>query len=202
MMSTPFIPPYEVLSNKWLSYEDVCHLKQIEEVLEIYYNSGQFSHSLNFLNLFFDTPYDLYDALALWYEENDLFGVQSSRIRKYEVLLEFGLKYISGEESDDRQKELKEYIAYDLYLRENMKNRASFLYSMETWKDRIHDLLHRESQCHTLFPELSQCNYRELMKILHVEVFENIFDKPVFVIFWYDRRDFLTNNCIVKKVEI
>ncbi len=196
------IPPYEVLSNKWLSYEDVCHLKQIEEVLEIYYNSGQFSHSLNFLNLFFDTPYDLYDALALWYEEHDLFGVQSSRVRKYEVLLEFGLKYISGEESDDRQKELKEYIAYDLYLRENMKNRASFLYSMETWKDRIHDLLHRESQCHTLFPELSQCNYRELMKILHVEVFENIFDKPVFVIFWYDRRDSLTNNCIVKKVEI
>lgn len=224
------LPPYEVLSTKWMSYEDICHLKKIEEVLEIYYNSGQFRYSMSFLNLFFDTPFDLYDSLASWYEEHDLFGVQPSRVRKYEILLEFGrvcidknggeyrssfykingsinfqvnegLVMISKNNIVDRRTAmLREYIAYDLYLREHMKNRPSFLFSLESYKDMIHDILHRESESHELLPQLGGCTYRDLIKMLHVEVFEFIFDKPVSVIFSYDRRDPLTNNCMVIEI--
>ena len=215
------LPPYEVLSTRWLSYADVCHLKQIEEVLELYYNSGQFMHSLDFLCSYFDTPYDMYDALAVWYEEHDLFGIQSSRVRKYETLLEFGIAYITSNmeplyHKPDHVAEhfeninvtdinrqiclLKEYITYDLYLREHMKNRPGFAFSQEKWKDTIHDILHKESETHMLFPELADCNYRELTKILHVEVFEFIFDTPAAVLFCYNRRNPLTNNCDIVKI--
>ena len=216
------LPPYEVLSTKWLSYGDVCHLKRIEEVLEIYYNSGQFRNTLLYLCSYFNTPYDLYDVLAAWYEEHDLFGIQSSRTRKYEILMEFGTALISQNirlrnclskenvfsekyeyENDSVEKRisiLQEYLTYDLYLREHMKNRPSFAPSLDRWKNDIHDILHKESQAHLMFPELSGCNYRELTKALHVEVFENIFVKPSFMIFCYDRRDPLTNNCNVIKV--
>lgn len=247
------LPPYEVLSTKWLSYEEICHLKQVEEVLELYYNSNQFVYTLEFLGRYFDTPYAMYDALAAWYEEHDLFGIQSSRIKKYEILLEFGVACIgssasvcgkaicglwqsplcredspkteifmqqkdchledlaeTGQEisSDASLKDwkecaiLKEYILYDLYLREHMKNRPPFVGSLERWKDRIHDILHEESRLHTLFPELSGCNYRELTKVLHVEVFEHIFGETQAVLFCYERRDALTNNCMVAKVPI
>lgn len=212
-------PPYEVLSTKWLSYGEVCHLKQVEEVLEIYYNSNQFVHTLEFLSRYFETPYAMYDALAAWYEEQDLFGPQSSRIRKYEILLEFGescfhngipqkcglsgnLETACQEPDLDICVILKEYLIYDLYLREHMKNRPSFADSLERWKDSIHDILHRESQMHALFPELSDCNYRELTKVLHIEVFEHIFEKTQAVLFCYERRDALTNNCIAVKVDI
>ena len=225
------LPPYEVLSTRWLSYADVCHLKQIEEVLELYYNSGQFMHSLDFLCSYFDTPYDMYDALAVWYEEHDLFGIQSSRVRKYETLLEFGIAYITSNmeplyhkpdhatehyeninvadisvaniNSADTHHQicsLKEYITYDLYLREHMKNRPGFALSQEKWKDTIHDILHKESETHMLFPELADYNYRELTKILHVEVFEFIFDTPAAVLFCYNRRNPLTNNCDIVKI--
>ncbi len=196
------LPPYEVLSTKWLSYEDLCHLKQVEEVLELYYNSGQFMHSLRFLCNYFETPYNLYAGLASWYESHGLFGIQSSRIQKYEVLLDFGMAQITARSSSPERDSslLKEYIAYDLYLREHMKNRPAFLLSSDRWRSKIHDLLHRESETHTLFPELSGCNYRELTKLLHVEIFHYIFDSPAAVIFHYETRDPLTNNGLIQKI--
>lgn len=197
------MPPYEVLSTKWLSYEDVCHLKQIEEVLEIYYNSGQFRNTLKYLCDFFNNPYDLYDRLASWYEEYELFGIQSSRIKKYDILMEFGEAWIRNHMPSERLiLLLREYLTYDLYLREHMKNRPSFALSLENRKDDIHNILYKESQDHLMFPELSGYSYRELTKALHVEIFENIFEQPAIVVFCYDRRDPLTNNCIVTKVKI
>lgn len=205
------LPSYEVLCTNWLSYEDICQLKLIEEVLEIYYNSGQFFYTLRFLISYFDTPFDLYKSLSLWYEKYDLYGIQSSRIKKYEILLEFGIYYItenlkSGnsllehnvEVSDLLEKQicmLKEYMSYDLYLREHIKNRPHFLHTMDLWKEDIQNLLRKESETHELFPLLKDCNYRELMKTLHIEKYQFIYDKPVYVVFWYGQRDPLTNNC-------
>ncbi len=209
------LPPYEVLSTKWLSYADLCRLKQVEEVLELYYNSGQFIHTLDFLCGYFDTPYAMYDILASWYAKNGLFGIQSSRLRKYEILLEFGMAHIQGkglldsaaartvDQKANRQATLlREYITYDLYLREHMKNRPGFAFSTEKWKDTVHDILYRESETHELFPELSDCNYRELTKTLHVEIFELILDAPAAVLFCYERKDPLTNNCITVKIPL
>lgn len=204
-------PPYEVLSTKWLSYRDVCRLKQVEEMVELYYNSGQFTNTLEFLCPYFESPYAMYESLGAWYEEHGLSGIQSSRMRKYEILLEFSSARISlyrplstdAQISTDRQLSmLREYLLYDLYLREHMKNRPSFAPSKEPWKDAIHNILHRESIEHTLFPELADCNYRELTKALHMEVFTAIFDGPAAVLFGYNRRDPLTNNGITAKVSL
>lgn len=195
------LPPYEVLSTKWLSYEEICYLKQIEEVLEIYYNSGQFQNTLHYLNVFFDTPYQMYESLACWFEEHNLFGIQSSRVRKYEILWEFGV-WCQNDFKELNTGILCEYLAYDLYLREHMKNRPSFLPFLENRKNDIHDILYDESETHQLLPELSGCNYRELTKRLHVEIFEEIFISPVAFIFYYDKRDPLTNNCTVIQVPL
>lgn len=189
-------PPYEVLSTRWLSYEDICRLKQIEEMVEIYYNSGQFAHTLEYMLPRFESAYAMYASLGAWHESRGLFGAQSSRVRKYEILLEWGIECLRGEEAgtEDPISLLTEYLLYDLYLREHMKNRPSFAPCQESWKDAAHGLLRREALEHSLFPELSGCNYRELTKALHWEVFTRIFDGPALVLFGYGRRDPLTNN--------
>lgn len=224
-------PPYEVLSTRWLSYEDICQLKQAEEVLEIYYNSGQFAHTLDFLLPYFETPYAMYHDLASWYETHGLFGIQSSRIRKYEILLEFGTAYITADahKTADTQKTavahkttdahkaadtklpddpgrtpdhlvqkqlsaFREYLTYDLYLREHMKNRPSFAFPQDQWKHKLRSLLQEEAGTHARFPEYKGYSYRELTKVLHIEVFETIFDHPSAVLFGYKNRDPLTNN--------
>ena len=225
------LPPYEVLSTKWLSYEDVCHLKGIEEVLEIYYNSGQFHSALEYLCSDFDTPYDMYDFIASWYEEHNLFGIQLSRVRKYEILLECGTAHLISElKKQENCRELshgykllvkqaasmdlsardyvigvfRERLTTDLYLREHVKSRPAFCASLDKWKDNIRDLLYEESQTHALFPMLSDCNYRELTKMLHVEVFEYKLGSlsPVAMIFCYEKRDPLTKNCMWQYVSI
>ena len=223
------LPPYEVLSTKWLSYEDVCHLKQIEEVVEIYYNSGQFYSTLEYLCSDFDTPYDMYDFIASWYEAHDLFGIQLSRVRKYEILLECGIAHLTSrlekQENCSEQSTgykllakraasmnlsahdyvigvFREKLTTDLYLREHVKSRPAFCSSLEKWKDKIRDILYEESQTHALFPMLSDCNYRELTKMLHVEVFEYKFLSPDAMIFYYEKRDPLTKNCMWRYVPI
>lgn len=197
------LPPYEVLSTKWMSYEDISRLKQIEEILEIYYNSGQFMHTLNFLCGYFDTPFTMYEKLADWYEENRLFGIQSSRVRKYEILFNFGIYIINSQTENEKQISLlREYLTYDLYLREHMKNRPGFAAVLDRWKENIYNILYREAETHTLFPELTSCNYRELTKILHVEVFNHIFDTPCIMLFCYERRNPLTNNCTTLNIHI
>lgn len=195
-------PPYEVLSTKWLSYAEICRLKQMEEVLEIYYNSGQFAHALQFLEGYFDTPYAMYDALGAWYEERGLFGIQSSRIRKYEILLEFGMARMAEAMEGQAHAAFKEYLTYDLYLREHMKARPSFAAPFAEWKEEADGLLRKEAASHALFGELSDMGYRELAKSLHVEIFAHIFDERTAVFFDYGRRDALTNNCSIVKVRI
>ena len=41
-------PPYEVLYTKWLSYDEILKLKKIEQVVEIYYNSRQFTNTISY----------------------------------------------------------------------------------------------------------------------------------------------------------
>lgn len=202
-------PPYEVLATKWLSFDDLCQLKQVEEMVEVYYNSGQFAHSLDFLLSYFETPYAMYHALASWHAKHGLFGIQPSRVRKYEILLEFGIACITSapqnatsHDSSLQTAVLTECLTYDLYLREHMKNRPSFARSDSQWKDTLRDILYEESNSHACFPELAHCNYRELTKVLHAEVFTQIFPQPAAVLFYYGKRNPLTNNCTAVKLPL
>ena len=42
-------PPYEVLGNNFLSFEEIIRLKRVEKVLERYYNSARFKKSLKYI---------------------------------------------------------------------------------------------------------------------------------------------------------
>ena len=147
-------PPFEVLSTKWLSYEDVIRLKGIEEMVEVHYNSGQFVHTMERLEPIFGDAFSMYDALRAYYEAHGLDQVNHSRIGRYEILWAFLTEYLEkylreskksslesfGESlvgsADGWQEEFREALTYDLYLRENVKNRPAFA-GEETVEKRI-----------------------------------------------------------------
>ncbi len=114
-------PPYEVYGTKWLSYEELLQLKMVENLVEVYYNSGQFNHTLKKLVTEFESPYECYFQLGKYYEQNDLFSCNHTRIRRYEILLDFIREYVGKEE--DLYREL---LTLDLYLREHVKSRPAF----------------------------------------------------------------------------
>lgn len=124
--------PYEVLYTKWLPYEKVMALKKVEAMVELYYNSNQFICTLSILVEAFATPFAMYEALAEFYTRNGYFVSSPARSYRYEILFQFALA------QEPEKKELyTELLTYDLYLRENMKNRPQFLKDIKIYKEEL-----------------------------------------------------------------
>ncbi len=119
-------PPYEVLSTKWLTHDNILKLKHIENVLEIYYNSGQFTNSVKYLLGFFPDPFHMYERLGEYYYTNFDTKAKHSRISRYYLLLEFFENVIAPLNSDVSQSDFKQILTLDVYLRENIKTRPEF----------------------------------------------------------------------------
>ncbi len=159
-------PPYEVLYTKWLSYEDVCRLKRVEEMVELYYNSNQFTHTLPVLEKAFPSPFALYEALADYYEKKGLFVETPSRIYRYQVLLDF------AKEADAEKEALyKELLTYDLYLRENLKSRPAFATDLSPCKKEISAFYRMEEDERKYLPDYEEYDSKQLARMTHLEPF-------------------------------
>ena len=159
-------PPYEVLYTKWLSYEDVLRLKGIEEMVELYYNSCQFTHTLPFLEKAFPGPFAMYEALADFYREKKYFTASPARSYRYHVLLEFAAEYDSG-----RLEAYRELLTYDIYLRENVKSRPDFALDINDYKDDIKLFFQKEERERKYLPDYAGYDWKQLGKMAHLEPF-------------------------------
>lgn len=120
--------PYEVLYTNHLSYDEILELKGICDMVEVYYNSGQFAYSMEYLEHFFDSPMKLYQSLYHYYHKKGLYTLAHSRMRRYEILLDFFKDLIASnkEKSSLEWEVFKEIILFDLCLREGLKNRPDY----------------------------------------------------------------------------
>ena len=167
--------PYEVLSTKWLDYDHVLKLKTVENMVEVYYNSGQFQNTLEYLEKFFPDAFSIYERLGSFYMEKGYGDISHTRMRRYEILLEFleNMPEIS-------MNQVKDQMVYDLYLRENLKSRPGFARDQKPFERQIWDFRKRE----------------KVAKNAHVEVFAD----GTVLLFNYADRDPLTNNAHVTDV--
>ena len=161
--------PYEVLSTAWLTYGEILRLKMVESMVEVYYNSGQFKNTLVFLEKYFDDPFRMYEALGRFYEKKGYSEISHSRMRRYEILMEF-----AGEQKEIPSEALSDVMLLDLYLRENLKSRPSFASDQKPYERLIWD--YRKAE--------------KIPKTAHIEVFRD--GKKI--LFDYTDRDPLTNN--------
>ena len=195
-------PPYEVLSTRWLSFSDVLRIKQVEEMLEVYYNSGQFEITMKLMEKLFDSAFDMFQELGAFYEEMGYTGMSHSRIRRCEILLEFlqsDIKLCAGRKTDDIIELIQEALTFDLYYRENCKSRPKWAPNPAEFKHMTHrycengKLSHIEP-FHYRFPDKHERTIAELPKKSEV---------PVWVQFFYDKRDPLDHQAkIVVRSEV
>lgn len=122
--------PYEVLYTDSLSFDDVLVLKGVEEMTEVYYNSGLFANTLRCLELFHKTPFDMFDELWKYYVMNNLNNIKHSRITRYMILHD----YIHERLDEENAFMMDEALIYDLYLKENLKTRPSFSMPVAEYK--------------------------------------------------------------------
>lgn len=157
-------PPYEVLSTKWLSYDDILVLKYVEEMVETFYNSGQFSNTIEYLESYFSSAFEMYDQMGRFYEKQGYHKRSHSRIGRYEILLEF-IKTAVPKKSLDFFQEL---LTFDLYLRENVKNRPDFAGDYTVKKE---ELFHLYDEVFPKEEKLASYAGKHQRKMIHIEKF-------------------------------
>lgn len=196
--------PYEVLYTNWLSFTEICRLKRIEEMVEIYYNSGQFAHSLPVMIADFGQgAFAFYEALADFYEEQGFFVETPSRIYRYQALLSFA-KTIHPE----REELYRELLLFDLYVRENLKSRPDFAPDLHDLQPVIHAFYKKEESERRYLPHLSEIPAPQLSRMTHLEPFSysvwatdvsevKKLPEQAFLLFDYDHRDPLTREAKV-----
>ena len=189
-------PPYEVLGTKWLSYDEIILLKGVEELVELYYNSGQYTLTLKYAVPFFESPFRFYEMFSAWYRGKGYHKLNHNRLEKYNILREFLREHIDENEWDT----LDEIMLYDMYLRENVKGRPAWAKYTAQYKKEW-KALYRE-QGEKLFPEDVQAGIYDSKRAAnqsHIEVFEinikkfeqsgQVEKKQVFCLFDYSRRN-------------
>ena len=166
-------PPYEVLFTPWLSFSDILRLKMIEETVEIYYNSHQFGKTLERLIPRFSSAFAFFEQLAAYYEKRQEGG-KTSRVRKYEILLDFASACFPEEK--DRYRKL---LTIDYYLRERAKARPSFAPDQSPYGEELRKIR------------------RQVPKEAHVEALAGEDGRPLYLVFDYEKRNPLTRDAFV-----
>lgn len=201
------LEPYEVLGTRWLPYEDILKLKMVESMVELYYNSGQFQNTIACVEPLFEDAFTLYEKLGQFYEKKGYSEISHSRMRRYEILLEFvkeELEEQSAGKSGNQDPEVEnpagkaaedcrgmetatwekvaDSMIYDLYLRENLKSHPSFEYDQKPYEKAVWEYRRQE----------------KVPKTAHIEVFRD----GKILLFDYENRDPLLHNAAVKEIQI
>ncbi|MGN0294502.1 MAG: B12-binding domain-containing radical SAM protein [Lachnospiraceae bacterium] len=172
-------PVYEVLSTKWLSYGEILQLKNVEETVEDYYNSGQFSSTLAYIVPYFETPFDFFSRFGSYLRERGYRRASQNRVSRYMALRSFlqemkaqkiKVRETRLQKSDPQEAGLQngmelidELLSFDFCLREKLNRIPEFIPDQEPYKKTVSDFFAREIQEGRWFGEEARsCSYRQL----------------------------------------
>lgn len=188
-------PPYEVMSNDYVTYREMLKLKLIEEMVDEYYNSHNFNYSLEFIIAnFYEKPSIFFEALSDFWENQGYHHIFHKKEELYKILLKF-----YKHNSFDREDVFKEILKFD-FLRNRRGNMPEFLYSftLDDFKNRCHSFLQNETNIENCLPEFKGMTAKKIIKKVHFETFkydilyltdnpkERILEKEVTILFNYE----------------
>ena len=189
--------PYEVMQTRWMPFEDILHLKDIEEMVEVYYNSHQFDLTLRYLMHFYPQPFDLFEALAAYYAAKGIARVQQSRLQRYDILLDFA----AAMQTPPDPEILKGTMICDLYCRDNLKSRPLWAGEHSLHYDACEAFYRHPALTARYLPSYVSegMTPRQMKRLTHLEAFD--FDItasaacgyrtgcPIMLLFDYRKRD-------------
>lgn len=117
-------PPYEILKTNLVSYEEMLKLKKVEEMVDKYYNSGKFNYIIKYFENKFDSPFEFYYKLGMFFENKGYFNKNIGNIEYYKVFLDFNDKILKS-----NNKFLNEIVKFNYLLYNKKRGLPDFLRS-------------------------------------------------------------------------
>ena len=200
-------PPYEVLSNRFISYSEILDLKMIEDLLETYYNSHKFDFSVDFIitRFYFAKPFDFFNNLKDYWETHDYHHRPHKDVALYEILFHFYQDKL-GEELDIFQ----EYLKLDFLRTIRTVLLPEWLNHVEVpdYKARVFKFINDHENIQRYLPGVQGLDSRQILRRILVEPFK--FDllhykergyqgkldsnETLYVLFDYEERDPIFNR--------
>ncbi len=158
------IAPYEVISNKFISYDEILFLHDFEEVFEKFYNNSGFTKTLELIFDKYKNWFDVFADLAKYFDKNALFDMSLSKQSLYDVLYEFtNYKKIDAKEAIkfDYIKHLKSHTAPKWCKQEYSAN----------FEAKCHEVLKDEYFKQKNLPHYYDVPAKRVIKTVHFEKF-------------------------------
>lgn len=198
-------PPYEVLSNKYITYEEILRLKMIEEMVEKYYNSHSFEYSLQYMiQSHYQTPFHFFEDYSLWWEQKQYHHISHKQLKLYQYLYEF-----CEERYPDSVEIFRELLKFDLLLQEKVVALPTWCKKVdeEGLQKKIFDFYWNDKWIRENMPTLLDVSPKQRSKVGHIEGF--LYDpitqqkqsSPIYYLFAYpnyNANDKKTRYCAVQ----
>ena len=184
-------PPYEVMATNWLSYDEVLAVKLVVEMLEVYYNSGQYEVTLKLLEVVYPDSFGFFLELGKFYERKGYLDRSHTRIRRCEILMEY-----IREDGKFPMDLLQEALLYDLYCRENLKSRPSWAEEIPGYAKIARVFCKKGKQNH-IEPFSYAFPKREQKQTDHLPEKR---DTKIYIWFDYENRDILNHQAMTKEI--
>lgn len=163
---TPF-PPYEVLSNKYITYGEILQLKSVENLVEKYSNSHKFENTIDYiLKNYFHTPFEFFRDFALFWEEKNLFLQPHSQKQLYKIFLDY------WETKNKDCHIIHEILKFDYLLSNNSPMPTCFTeHPIKFKKEKSFEFVKVKDNVEKYFPEFIDKSPKEIYKRIHFELF-------------------------------
>ncbi|MGM9524768.1 MAG: B12-binding domain-containing radical SAM protein [Peptococcaceae bacterium] len=182
------LAPYEVLTTHKLSYADTLRLKYVEEMVEVYYNSGKFLNTLDYLVPLYDSPFAFFEQLSQYWVAQGYHYQNQSKLGLCDVLWQFV-------QQNDRValRQFQWLLKFDLALHEKPRKLPVWLTASNdaAWHQAIFAFYCSAEQIQTYLPHYAGVDNKVAARQTHLEVFGD--ETPTAVLFDYDHRDLLSN---------
>ncbi|PAB59418.1 B12-binding domain-containing radical SAM protein [Anaeromicrobium sediminis] len=204
--------PYEILKNDYMSYEDILKLKDLEEMVEIYYNSGGLRHSVEYIvKNFYTSPFKLYEDLAQYWQENGLFHVSHNKQKIYKILLDF-----YNEKIKEKADLFEDLLKFD-YMSQHKGSLPNFFkrITIDNMNVRIHDFLHDEENIRKYLSQYENVLAKNILKKIEIVNFnydillfinkgydKDIEESITTILFDYDKKTKVFHKSIYYKIQL
>lgn len=105
-------PPYEIFSNRFISFAEIIKLKNFEKILDYYYNSEKFNVSVKYIiKRYYKSSFNFYEEIAAYYDKKGYLKASHKETALFDILHKF-----CTEKGFEDIKIFEEYLKFDFIM--------------------------------------------------------------------------------------
>ncbi len=183
--------PYEIINNKYISYDEILKLKNIEELVERYYNEKYFYNTIIYVieSFYNSNAFDFYEDFSKYWKANNLYMAMHNRKKLYEIFYDFA--HYKGIITD----ELMDKLRYD-FVSSNEKEELLNIFDKDKEESlrEIKKFIAKNEEFRRKYFDIEDLNYRIINDFRLVNISGDI------ILFVYKDKKNIFERCKTYKI--